>query len=60
MTNIALVAWINVVLARQSAFLWGGLKPEPPLFHWATPEWLIFVVLGAGFLLLVPVARFVL
>ncbi|MGA7563500.1 MAG: DUF2232 domain-containing protein [Desulfobaccales bacterium] len=55
-TNTGLVAWLNVVLARQLAWLWGGQKPAPPLYYWALPEWLIFVALGAGFLLLVPVA----
>lgn len=55
--NTGLVAWLNVILARQIAFFlrWG--KPEPPLFYWATPEWLIFVVLGTGFLLLIPVTQ---
>lgn len=55
-TNMALVAWLNVVLSRQIIFLLGWSAPDPPLYHWAAPEWLIFVLLGAGFLLLVPVA----
>lgn len=55
-TNMALVAWLNVVLSRQLIVLLGWGAPEPPLAHWAAPEWLIFVLLGAGFLLLVPVA----
>lgn len=54
-TNTGLVAWINVILSRQIAFLLGWGEAKPPLFYWSTPEWLIFVVLGAGFLLLVPV-----
>ncbi len=54
--NTGLVAWINVILARQLAVLLGWGEPVPPLYYWATPEWLIFVVLGAGFLLLVPVS----
>ena len=54
--NLALVAWLNVVLARQLYTLLGWGKPEPPLYQWAAPEWLIFPLLGAGFLLLVPVA----
>lgn len=54
-TNTGLVAWLNLVLARQAllALDWG--KPEPPLYHWSAPDWLIFPVLAAGFLLLVPV-----
>jgi uncharacterized protein YybS (DUF2232 family) len=58
--NTGLVAWINVILARQLAFRLGWGEPKPPLFYWSTPEWLIFVVLGGGFLLLVPlkVVRF--
>jgi uncharacterized protein YybS (DUF2232 family) len=55
-TNMALVAWLNVVLSRQLILLLGWGAPDPPLYHWAAPEWLIFVLLGAGFLLLVPVA----
>ena len=60
-TNLALVAWLNVVLSREMIFLLRGGEADPPLYHWAAPEWLIFVLLGAGFLLLVPVAgaRFV-
>ena len=55
-TNMALVAWLNVVLSRQIIFLLGWGAADPPLYHWAAPEWLIFVLLGSGFLLLVPVA----
>jgi uncharacterized protein YybS (DUF2232 family) len=55
-TNMALVAWLNVVLARQVISLLGWGEADPPLYHWAAPEWLIFVLLGAGCLLLVPVA----
>ncbi len=55
-TNSALVAWLNVVLARQIVFASTGQQPEPPLYHWAVPEWLIFGALAAGFLLLIPVA----
>ncbi|MGO8761571.1 MAG: DUF2232 domain-containing protein [Desulfobaccales bacterium] len=55
-TNMALVAWLNVVLSRQVIFLLGWGEADPPLYHWAAPEWLIFVLLGAGCLLLVPVA----
>ena len=54
-TNTGLVAWLNVVLGRQLLVVLDWGKPEPPLYHWSTPEWLIFPVLAAGFLLLVPV-----
>jgi uncharacterized protein YybS (DUF2232 family) len=54
-TNMGLVAWLNVILARQVVFLLGWGEPDPPLYHWVAPEWLIFVLLGAGFLLLMPV-----
>jgi uncharacterized protein YybS (DUF2232 family) len=59
--NLGLVAWLNVVLARQLSFMLGWGAPAPPLYHWEAPEWLIFTLLGAGFLLLVPVGgvRFV-
>jgi hypothetical protein len=55
-TNMALVAWLNVVLSRQVIVLLGWGAADPPLYHWAAPEWLIFVLLGSGFLLLVPLA----
>ena len=55
-TNMALVAWLNVVLSRQLIVLLGWGAADPPLSQWAAPEWLIFVLLGSGFLLLVPVA----
>jgi uncharacterized protein YybS (DUF2232 family) len=54
--NMGLVAWLNVVLARQLCSLLGWGEPVPPLYQWAAPEWLIFPLLGAGFLLLVPVS----
>jgi uncharacterized protein YybS (DUF2232 family) len=59
--NIGLVAWLNVVLARQLYSLLGWGEPVPPMYQWVAPEWLIFPLLGAGFLLLIPVVavRFV-
>jgi uncharacterized protein YybS (DUF2232 family) len=53
-TNLGLVAWLNLVLARRMRVLMGGTEPQPPLYVWALPEWLIFGALGAGFFLLVP------
>lgn len=55
--NMGLVAWLNVVLARQLHILLGWGEPKPPLYQWVAPEWLIFALLGAGFLLLVPVSE---
>ena len=55
--NTGLVAWLNVVLVRQLAVVATGRKPEPPLYHFALPEWLIFGALGAGFMMFLPVAR---
>jgi uncharacterized protein YybS (DUF2232 family) len=52
--NTAMVAWLNVVLARQIAYIASKERPEPAMYNWAPPEWVIFVLLGAGFLLLVP------
>jgi uncharacterized protein YybS (DUF2232 family) len=54
-TNLALVAWLNVVLSRQLGVLLGWGQPDPPLYHWTAPEWLVFALVAAGFLLLVPV-----
>ena len=55
-TNTGLVAWLNVVLLRQLAVVATGRKPEPPLYYFALPEWLIFGALGAGFMMFLPVA----
>jgi hypothetical protein len=55
-TNTGLVAWLNVVLLRQLAAVATGRKPEPPLYYFALPEWLIFGVLAAGFMMFLPVA----
>ncbi len=55
-TNTGLVAWLNVVLLRQLAVVATGRKPEPPLYFFALPEWLIFGALGAGFMMFIPVA----
>lgn len=54
-TNMALVAWLNVVLARQIASLLGWGASGQPMYQWTAPEWLIFGLVGSGFLLLVPV-----
>ena len=54
--NTGLVAWLNVVLLRQLAVVATGRKPEPPLYYFALPEWLIFGALGAGFMMFMPVA----
>ena len=56
-TNTGLVAWLNVVLLRQLAVVATGRKPEPPLYYFALPEWLIFGALGAGFMMFMPVAQ---
>jgi uncharacterized protein YybS (DUF2232 family) len=56
-TNTGLVAWLNVVLLRQLAMVATGTKPEPPLYYFALPEWLIFGVLAAGFMMFLPVAQ---
>lgn len=52
--NTALVAWLNTAAARSLARLWKWDEAGPPLSQWCTPEWLIFLFLGTGFLLLVP------
>ena len=54
--NGGLTAWLNVVLSRQIAYFLGWGEEAPPLYYWSAPDWLIFVVLGAGFLIIVPVA----
>lgn len=52
--NLALVAWVNVVVARGLARLWGWSEWGEPLSHWIIPEWLVFGLVGAGLALLAP------
>ncbi len=54
--NTAFVAWMNTVAALFLARSWHGDEAEPRLSDWRTPEWLIFLFLGAGFLLLAPLS----
>jgi uncharacterized protein YybS (DUF2232 family) len=55
--NTALVAWVNVLVVRKLASLWGWIDPGEPLTHWASPEWLVFFLVAAGgFALLAPLA----
>jgi len=54
LVNAALVAWLNVLLARQLARFWGWDDLGDPLSRWASPEWFVFVFLAAGFALLAP------
>lgn len=54
--NTTIVAWLNLVTARYLAFTLRWEEPDVPLSQWANPEWLIFLFLTAGFLLLVPVS----
>lgn len=53
--NTAFVAWLNTVAARFLAHLLRWEEPGLPLSEWNNPEWLIFVFLIAGFLLLAPI-----
>jgi hypothetical protein len=52
--NIALVAWVNILVVQGLATLWGWDDPGEPLSHWASPEWLVFFLVAAGFALLAP------
>lgn len=52
--NLGLTAWLNVLVARLLLGSRGGEAPGEPLSRWASPEWLVFVFLAAGFGLLSP------
>lgn len=52
--NAAFVAWLNMVAARFLAQALNWQEPGVPLSEWSNPEWLIFVFLMAGFMLLIP------
>lgn len=54
--NVALVAWLNTAAALFLARVLNWPEAGLPLSDWSNPEWLIFLFLGAGFLLLAPLA----
>jgi uncharacterized protein YybS (DUF2232 family) len=53
--NIAMVAWVNILVVQRLATLWGWEDLGEPLSHWASPEWLVFLLVAAGFALLAPI-----
>ncbi len=54
--NVALVAWVNVLVVQRLASLGGWGNLGEPLAHWASPEWLVFLLVAAGAALLTPLA----
>ena len=52
--NAALVAWVNILVVQGIGTWrgWDGLGE--PLSQWASPEWLVFFLVAAGFALLAP------
>jgi uncharacterized protein YybS (DUF2232 family) len=54
--NTALVAWINILVVQSLGTLWGWEDLGEPLSHWASPEWLVFLLVAAGFALLAPLS----
>jgi uncharacterized protein YybS (DUF2232 family) len=54
LVNLALVAWVNVVVVRKLASLWDWNEWGEPLSHWVSPEWLVFLLAASGLALLTP------
>ena len=52
--NTTLVVLLNYLLSRYLGGQQGWEDPKLSLTCWETPGWLIFCLIGAGFLLLVP------
>ena len=52
--NNTLVVLLNYMLSRSLGGQRGWEDPKLPLACWEAPGWLIFVLIGAGFFLLVP------
>jgi uncharacterized protein YybS (DUF2232 family) len=52
--NLALVAWANILVVHGLGSLWGWDNLGEPLSHWSSPEWLVFILVAAGFALLAP------
>lgn len=51
--NSTLIVWLNLLLSRLVPSLVGE-EDKAPLSTWEAPGWLIFVFIGAGFLILYP------
>lgn len=49
------VALLNYAGLRVLGLVSGGPSADKPLLWWEIPQWLVFVLIGAGFLLLLPV-----
>ncbi len=52
--NNTVVVLLNYILSRKLGGQHGWEDPKLPLACWEAPGWLVFVLIGAGFLLLVP------
>jgi uncharacterized protein YybS (DUF2232 family) len=52
--NLALVAWVNVLVTQKLGTIWGWNNLGEPLSLWTSPEWLVFFLVAAGFSLLAP------
>lgn len=52
--NNTLVVLLNYLLSRYLGYQQGWEDPKLPLACWEAPGWLVFVLIGSGFLLLVP------
>jgi uncharacterized protein YybS (DUF2232 family) len=52
--NVTLVVWLNMILARLIIGKTGREATDPPLNLWKSPEWLVFIALGGGFILFLP------
>jgi uncharacterized protein YybS (DUF2232 family) len=52
--NNTLVVLLNYLLSRSLGGQRGWEDPKLPLASWEAPGWLVFVLIGAGFFLLLP------
>ena len=52
--NLSLVAWVNILVVQRLGTIWGWDDLGAPLSQWASPEWLVFFLVAAGFALLAP------
>ncbi len=53
--NSIVVVWLNVLLSRGVLVHTAELEETPPLSVWEAPGFLIFALIGAGFMMMVPV-----
>jgi uncharacterized protein YybS (DUF2232 family) len=52
--NATVVVWLNLIISRHILRQTGNREVKAPLNRWEAPGWLVFIFIGAGFMLFLP------